>query len=112
MKKHRKEKIKKLNDKQKEKILWISVVLISGIILIGWMYNLVTSTSIKISNQKEEEQLPQITDFKEQLQKVKNQFKEFNLKNATSSDAEIKNIPKQFDATSTKTNNFNTKPTE
>ncbi|MCK4745175.1 hypothetical protein KAS41_03875 [Candidatus Parcubacteria bacterium] len=112
MKKSREKKTVGYSNKQKEKMLWAAVALISGIIFLGWIYNFITSTNIRISNQQEKEALPQITDFKKQLEDIKSQFKEFNLKNATSSDAEIKNIQKEFNeqySTSTKTNDLDAK---
>ncbi|MEA2065111.1 MAG: hypothetical protein U9O66_02335 [Patescibacteria group bacterium] len=109
MKKSCGKKTDKLSHKQKEKILWTTVILISGIIFIGWMYIFINSMSVKISDKQEKKPLPQITDLKKQLEDIKNQFNEFNLKVATSSDAETKNIQKEFSATSTKTNSFNSK---
>ncbi|MCK5460247.1 hypothetical protein KAI52_03970 [Candidatus Parcubacteria bacterium] len=109
MKKSHEKKTDELNNRQRKKMLWASVILISGIIFLGWMYNFITSTNIRISNQQEKEQLPQITDFKKQLQGMKNQLKEFNLKNATGSYTETKNIQEGFDATTTNANNFNAK---
>lgn len=101
MKKSSRKKTGELNNKQKERMLWIIVVLISGIILLGWMYNFIASTSSKISNSPKKELPPQITDLKKQLQEIKSKFKEFNLKNASSSNAEIKKPREELKATST-----------
>ena len=114
MKKSSRKKTEELNNKQKERMLWIIVVLISGIILLGWMYNFMASTSAKISNSPKKELPHQITDLKKQLQEIKGKFKEFNLKNASSSNAEIEKPSKKNGRTSTSTdlNNFNTEQTK
>lgn len=101
MKKSSLKKTDGLDKKKKEKMLWISVVLISGMIFSGWIYNFIASSNIKISDREKKEELPQITDLKKQLQEIKSEFKKFNLKNATTSTT-----------TSTNINNSNTEKTK